>query len=136
MASNLGRQFNAGETIIRQGDIGDCMYVIQSGEVEVVQRAGDQEILLGTLTAGDFFGEMAVFEQEVRSATVRALNEVRVITVDKKTLYQRISGDPTLAFRMLEKMSSRLRAISVPYARMSATDRRNWVERPDAEPPQ
>lgn len=136
MASNLGRQFNAGETIIRQGDIGDCMYVIQSGEVEVVQRAGDQEILLGTLTAGDFFGEMAVFEQEVRSATVRALNEVRVITVDKKTLYQRISGDPTLAFRMLEKMSSRLRAISVPYARMSATDRRNWVERSDAEPPQ
>lgn len=134
MASTIGRQFSAGETIIHQGDIGDCMYVIQSGDVEVVQRAGNQEILLGTLHAGDFFGEMAVFEQEVRSATVRAVTDVRVITVDKKTLYQRISGDPTLAFRMLEKMSARLRAISVPYAKMSATDRRNWVDRPDTDP--
>lgn len=79
------------------------------------------------LAEGDFFGEMAIVEKEVRSATARARSEVRVVTVDKKTLPRRIAEDPSLAFRMLEKMSSRLRALNLPYARLSGTDRRGDV---------
>ncbi len=133
MSSSIGREFRAGETIIRQGDVGDTMFVIQEGQVEVVQREGGTEIVLGVLGSGDFFGEMAIFEKEVRSATVRARGDVRVLTVDRKTLLRRISADPSLALRMLEKMSSRLRALNIPYARMSATDRSDRVSQPGTD---
>ena len=132
MSSNLGRQYRNGESIIHEGEVGDCMYVIQEGQAEVVQREGSTEIVLGVLDAGDFFGEMAVFDHEVRSATVRAKGNVRVMTIDKKTLLRRISSDPTLAFKMLEKMSSRIRALNIPYARLRAADRRDWTARPDS----
>lgn len=66
---------------------------------------------LAVLGKGNFFGEMAIFEREIRSATVRALGKVRVLTVDKKILLRRISEDPSLALRILEKMSNRIRAL-------------------------
>jgi CRP-like cAMP-binding protein len=61
---------------------------------------------------GEFFGEMAIFEREVRMATVRALGQARVLTVDKKNFMRRIHEDPSLAFRLVEAMSRRIRALS------------------------
>ena len=109
--SSLGNIYSDGEYIVRQGEPGNCMYEIQDGKVEVVMNKGDQEILLGTLRKGDFFGEMAIFEQSVRSASVRAAGEARVITIDKKIFFGRVSEDPTLAFRILGKMSNRIRQL-------------------------
>lgn len=107
----LGKLYQDGEIIINQGDVGDCMYVIQSGSVEVVHIDGDKENTLAQLYEGDFFGEMALFDKEVRSSTVRASGEARVITVDKKTVMTRIQEDPSMAFRMLERMSRRIRRL-------------------------
>lgn len=86
MTRGLGRAYSDGEVIVREGELGDCMYVVQAGRVEVVQstKAGVQ--LLAVLDAGDCFGEMAVFEREHRSATVRACGPARVLKVDRKTL--------------------------------------------------
>ena len=61
------------------------------------------------LKAGEFFGEMAIFENEVRSATVRAVGDARVLEVDKKSVERRIQDNPQLAVNMLKTMSSRLR---------------------------
>jgi CRP/FNR family cyclic AMP-dependent transcriptional regulator len=107
--SELGKIYNEGEVIIRQGDTGDFMYEILDGQVEVLQEKGGEEVRLAILEKGDFFGEMAIFEREKRSATVRAKGEVRVLTVDKKILLRRISEDPSLALRILERMSHRIR---------------------------
>ncbi len=107
--SELGRVFGDGEIIIRQGEAGDIMFEILNGRVEVVQEKDGKEVRLALLEKGDFFGEMAIFEREVRAATVRALGEVRVLTIDKKILLRRISEDPSLALRILEKMSNRIR---------------------------
>ena len=108
----LGKHYNGGEIIVRQGDVGDCMYVIQEGEVEVVQIQNGDIVRLAVLGRGDFFGEMAIFEKEVRSATVRALGDVRLITVDKSTFLRRIQEDPSMAFRMVQTLSGRIQQLN------------------------
>ena len=108
----LGKPLQDGEVIVRQGEVGNCMYVIQQGQVEVLLKKGDADVCVAVLGEGDFFGEMALFDQEVRSATVRARGEVRILTLEKRTFLRRIHEDPSLAFRMLEKMSRRVRKLN------------------------
>ncbi len=107
----LGKTYQDGEVIIRQGEIGDCMYVIQDGVVEVVLEEDGEDTRMALLESGDFFGEMALFDHEVRSATVRAKGPARILTIDKKNLLRRISKDPSLAFRLVETMSRRIRSL-------------------------
>jgi CRP-like cAMP-binding protein len=116
----LGKVYKEGDVIVRQGESGDCMYEILEGTVEVLREKNGQEVCLAVLSKGDFFGEMAIFEREVRSATVRAMGEVRAITIDKKTLLRRISEDPSLAFRIVEKMANRIRELDVEIERLKA----------------
>lgn len=118
----LGKVYPDREIIIKQGEMGDSMYVVQGGRVEVLQdsdKAGEQH--LAFLDSGDFFGEMAVFEKEVRSATVRAAGEARVLKIDKKALLTRIREDPLLAVNLLKTMSSRIRHLNVEIARHKKT---------------
>ena len=116
----LGKLYADGEDIVRQGDLGDCMFVVQSGRVEVLQATSAGEQHLAFLETGDFFGEMAVFEREKRSATVRASGEARVLKVDKKTLLRRIKEDPLLAVNLLQTMSHRIRDLNVGLAHSGA----------------
>jgi CRP-like cAMP-binding protein len=85
------------------------MFVVQEGEVEVIIDSGGKEIKLDVHGPGQFFGEMAVFDRDVRSATVRARGEARVLTVDKRNFMGRVHDDPSLAFRLVETMSHRIR---------------------------
>ena len=107
----LGLLYRDREIIIKQGTVGNCLYVIQQGKVEVVKENGGKEIVLAVLGEKEFFGEMALFEKDVRSCTVRAKGDTKVLTLDKKGLYITIQKDPSLAFRLLEKMSNRLREV-------------------------
>ena len=114
----LGKIYLDGDPIVRQGEIGDCMYVVQAGQVDVVLGTEDEEQHLAVLGPGDFFGEMAVFERELRSATVRARGEARVLKIDKKTLLRRITEDPLLAVKFLETLSHRIRDLNARCARL------------------
>lgn len=118
--SSLGKLYKSGEMIVQQGEAGNSMFVIQEGQVEVLRREGGDDVLLAILKQGDFFGEMAIFEREVRSATVRAHGEARVLTVDKKTLLRRIAEDPSLAFNVLHSMSNRIRRLSNELAQLKS----------------
>jgi len=108
----LGRVYEDGEELMRQGDVGDGMFVIQEGQVEIVLGEGESESRVRVAGAGELIGEMAVFENEVRSATVRALGRVRVLTVDRKNFLRQINEDPTIAFRLVQTMSRRVRELS------------------------
>ena len=108
----LGTKYEPGEDIVRQGEAGDCMYVVQNGTVEVVHTSNGGSHRLAVLGPGSFFGEMAVFEKEVRSATVRAVDEAHVMKVDRKTLLRRIKEDPLLAVNLLQTMSGRIRDLN------------------------
>jgi CRP-like cAMP-binding protein len=114
----LGKVYQDGETIVRQGDVGDYMYVILDGQVEVISEIEDNEIRLAVNGEGDFFGEMAIFERAARGATVRALGQARVLTVDKDKLLGGIHKDPSLVFRMLETMSHRIRDLDAQVSRL------------------
>lgn len=118
--ATLGKNYEDGELIVRQGDSGDCMFVIQEGEVEVYVERDGEKVHLATRTRGDLIGEMAVFEREVRSASVRALGPARLLTLDKKNFMKRINEDPTLAFRLVETLSRRVRQLSDEVARLKS----------------
>jgi flavin-dependent dehydrogenase len=115
----LGKIYQDGEIVVRQGERGNCMYVVQEGIVEVSIDSGDQQVQLRTLGEDEFFGEMAIFEHEVRTATVRARGPVRLLTVDHKSLLQRIHEDPSLAYRLMEVMSNRIDKLSAEVARLN-----------------
>lgn len=109
----MGKVYRDGEVVVSQGSNGNSMYVVQGGRVEVVQYSDrGKEQHLAYLEAGDFFGEMSVFENEVRSATVRAAGESRILKVDRKTLLRRIREDPLLAVNLLKTMSHRIRELN------------------------
>lgn len=105
---DLGKVYRDGDTIIRQGDAGSSMYVIQEGEVEVLRLHNGHTVRLAVLGQGDIFGESSLFGNEKRSATVRALGDARIITVDKNIFLRRLQEDLTLAFRVFQTMAARL----------------------------
>lgn len=125
----LGKVFHQGDVIIRQGELGDCMFVIQEGQVEVVRAEGTVESRLAVQGEGDFFGEMALVESEIRSATVRAIGTTRILTIDKRTFNRRVREDPSLAYRILQKMSSRLRELDGTVADVKAADMDSCIDR-------
>jgi CRP-like cAMP-binding protein len=114
----LGKLYSDGEKIISQGEIGECMYILQQGTVEVVFERPEGETVLGTLNPGAVFGEMALFTRELRSATVRSVGKSRVMTVDKKGFLKRVHQDPSLAFRILQKMSQRIQKLNDELSRL------------------
>lgn len=117
---DLGKTYGDGEIITRQGDVGDCMYVIQEGQVQVLVEKDGVEMPLRVAREGEFMGEMAIFDREQRSATLRALGEARVLTIDKKNFLKRIHKDPSLAFRVVQTMSKRVRELSDEVARLKS----------------
>ena len=121
----LGRLYEHGDYIVRQGETGYCMYVIQEGSVEIILEEEGEEILLARRKTGDFFGEMALFDRDVRSASVRALGPARILTVDKQNLLPRIHQDPSMAFRMLEIMSNRIRELLLEVNRLTELSKQN-----------
>ena len=115
---SLGKDYQDGEIIVRQGDVGDCMFVVQEGHVEVLIESENHQVQLNILGKNEFFGEMAIFDHEIRSATVRALGPARILTVDHKNLLRRIHEDPSLAYHLLQVMSTRVRRLSGEVAEL------------------
>ncbi len=113
MESNgLGKTYRDTEVIVKQGEAGNNLYVIQEGLVEIVAETKRGEVQLALRSAGEFFGEMAVFERQAHMATVRAIGGARVLTLDKKNFLRRMHEDPSLAFHLMQSMSARIRALS------------------------
>ncbi len=119
---SLGKRYKSGESIVCQGTAGNCMYVIQEGQAEVYREENGHEIRMAVLKEGDFFGEMSIFDHEVRAATVRALGDVRVLTIDKKTFMRRIQKDPSLAFDIVRTMSQRIRQLNCDLGELRARE--------------
>lgn len=95
--------YAAGEDVVRQGQSGDTLYVIRSGEVEVLVGA-DRIAVLGP---GAFFGEMSLLTGETRNATVRALRETEVVTVGHAALQTLLHGHPELYLNLSMVLAQR-----------------------------
>jgi len=101
-------EFKAGETIFKKGEPGSLMYLVQDGEVEVLQELGGVEAQLAVLKRKDFFGEMSILEQEPRSHSVKALSDAKLIEIGRADFQVMLRRNPDIAVRMVRKLSSRL----------------------------
>lgn len=134
----LGKDYADGEVICRQGEVGDRMFVIQAGRAVVSREQNGVEGIVGVLEAGDIFGEMAIFDRQPRSATVRAKGAVRVLTLDKQWFLSHIQDDPSLAYRIFQQMARRIRKLNaeVTWLLSHAGERpEGSPERPSGSPP-
>jgi len=104
--------YRAGDTIFRQGDIGDRFFIIESGEVEVLVDQNDQPPKrLATRGAGEYFGEVALLKRVPRMATVRCMTAVDVVTFTQQD-FQMLVGSYTAFRRNLERdIEDRLREL-------------------------
>ncbi|MEO5333111.1 MAG: cyclic nucleotide-binding domain-containing protein [Magnetococcus sp. YQC-5] len=115
----IGKEFEDGEAIIREGEPGECLYVILEGRVEVlVDNESNDPFRLGVMEKDSFFGEMALFADAPRVATVRALGPVRVMTVDKRGFLRWMAEDPSFSVRIMVKMAERIRTLIAEVIRL------------------
>lgn len=128
MTDALGKAYMPGDIIVAQGDMGDCMYVIQEGEADVLRDDEGVAVIVDTMKAGDLFGEMAILEHTVRSATVRARSAVRALTIDRRTFLRRIQEDPSLAMSVLDNMCRRVRQLDATVAQLRSRLQENRSE--------
>jgi small-conductance mechanosensitive channel len=97
-----------GETIIRQGDEGSELFVVDSGEVAVsVHGTGDQDVHLQTLGAGKFFGEMSLLAGAHRSATVRAADDCELVVIGKPAMAAIFNQHPAFVGQISEIVAAR-----------------------------
>jgi CRP-like cAMP-binding protein len=104
-----GKTFQKGALIFSEGEIGEHVYLIQTGKVRVFKLIGDQDKTLAILGPGDFFGEMAIFEKKPRSASAEALSESKVLVLDQATFEELIKSNGEIALRVIKRLVSRLR---------------------------
>jgi hypothetical protein len=104
----LGRvHLGAGEVVFQAGDPGDALYLVVSGEVEVVHEDGGGEHLIAALGPGEFFGEMALLGQPRRTATVRCRTEMSALELDEPGFRILVEAVPQLRERFAETIARR-----------------------------
>jgi CRP-like cAMP-binding protein len=104
------RCFDRGETIFFKGDPGDTLYVILSGEVKIVLASEDgQESILIVLNDGDFFGEMALFDDKPRSADAVTVNPTTLLALHRDDFEQFVREHPEVAFPIFRSLTAKLR---------------------------
>jgi len=98
-----------GEVLFKEGDPGDEMYLIKSGKIKISKGGGDVEKTLAYLKEGDFFGEMAIIDESPRSATATAVDETRLVIIDREAFRNQVKKSPLIEY-ILETLTRRLRA--------------------------
>ncbi len=114
------RRFDTGQVVFREGDQSDTCYVVYAGRVRAVHEHGDgRTITLATFGPGDIFGELALFEDERRSATVEVLEPTSALAVLGPDMRRLMAEHPQIAMRLLIALARRLRETNERLARRS-----------------
>ncbi len=102
--------FLPGEVVFSEGDFDQELYIVVSGEIEIVKDYGrSHSRKLNRLTDGDFFGEMAIFEGAARSATAVTKLESELLILQPEKFKQTIYQKPDMAFEIFRELSARIR---------------------------
>ncbi len=104
----FGKEYAPGEIIFCEYEPGDNFYFILSGQVQITKIVGDNEKTLDIMEDGDIFGEMAILEQQPRSATVIALTTVRVLEFNRENFELLLKSNPQLALKLLKIFCKRI----------------------------
>lgn len=99
------RSFSDGDVIFKEGDTPDVMYVVQSGEVEILHHG----VLVETLDEGNIFGEMSLINDDPRAATAKARGDVRLVPIDLRRFMFLVEETPYFAVQVMKVLASRIR---------------------------
>ncbi|MEI7973924.1 MAG: Crp/Fnr family transcriptional regulator [Bdellovibrio sp.] len=106
---STAKKIEAGQYLFREGDPPDAVYVVKHGQLAVVKSKAGSEITLAEVGAGSMVGEMAFFDQQPRSASIKALKETEVILLPFKALHIQFQGFPEWAKVLMKQVSKNLR---------------------------
>lgn len=97
MHASTKKHFSRGEILVREGERGDCAYILEAGNVEILVQRDGQLVQIGTRGPGSLIGEMAMVDDKPRTATVRALDDCDVLEITRDDFARRVDGaDPVL----------------------------------------
>jgi CRP/FNR family transcriptional regulator, cyclic AMP receptor protein len=97
--------YAAGQTIFREGDLGEHLYFVQSGEVAI----SVQDTVVDRIGPGDVFGEMALIDHKVRSATATAASATEIVPVDEKRFLFLVQQHPYFSINLMSVLADRIR---------------------------
>lgn len=116
------RTWEVGTTVVREGEVADCMYIIHSGELRaVVAGDGGRKVELNTLGAGEFFGEL-MLSGALRAATVEVTARAQLTKVPRAEVEQVLSARPDLALQMMHRLVQRVRTLTHTVGRLASVD--------------
>ena len=104
------KSYRAGEIVFRENDEGDALYIIVSGSVKII-KGTDYPILLTILEERDYFGEMAILDQDLRSATVEVNEDVTLLMIRRDHFQSLLLSRPQIAFAIFKSFSRRIRQL-------------------------
>ena len=114
------RRFEPGEVVFREGDESDTCYVVRSGHARAIREHSDgRSITLATFGPGDIFGELAMFDDERRSATVEAIEQTEAIAILGGDMRRLLREHPDIAVKLIVALGRRLRETNERLARQS-----------------
>lgn len=116
----IARHYPLGSRVFTEGDRGDTCYVIRAGSARVTRQHRDGRVItLATLGPGDIFGELAMFDGEVRSASVEAMAELDVLALIGEDLRLLLAKHPEVTVKLLAALAKRLRVANERISRQS-----------------
>ncbi len=114
------RSFAPGQAVFKEGDASDTCYIVREGHARAIRTHGDgRTITLATFGPGDIFGELAMFEDELRSATVEAIEPTSVVAVLGPDMRRLMNEHPQIATRLVIALGRRLRETNERLSRQS-----------------
>jgi len=114
------RSFEPGQIVFREGDASDTCYIVRSGRARAIREHADgRTITLATFGSGDIFGELAMFEDELRSATVEAVQHTSVVAVLGPDMRRLMVEHPEISIRLVAALGRRLRETNDRLAKQS-----------------
>jgi len=102
-------ELTPGQVLATQGEPGDALFVIVSGELQIVKRSGTSDVPIAVVGPGEIVGEMSIFEAQPRNASVRAMTPTRVIRIERDQILAILNTRPSATLSMLRTMMGRLR---------------------------
>jgi hypothetical protein len=109
--------FSDGVIVVEEGEIGDVMFIIVSGEVRILMNQEQKEVEIARRKAGEYVGEMALISREPRSATVTALGSVRALCIDQKSFESLLRDRPDASMAVIQVLCERLKEASAKVHR-------------------
>jgi CRP/FNR family cyclic AMP-dependent transcriptional regulator len=118
------KRFQTGDVVFAQGEKGASMYVVQSGAVQIFLpgKEGSSAVPLKDIRTGEYFGELAIFDDKPRSASVRAVVDTVLLELTREVLAEHLGRSKTAAMTILSEMAERLRETNTMLSQRATRD--------------